>query len=63
MPLFICDQCGCIENTALSMFWCKDSDHPLCSECDADRGKWHGQFEKREPTEKERKEIEEYWKR
>jgi hypothetical protein len=41
MPLFACEQCGCVENTALSPFWIKDDeDWPedvrgkaLCSEC------------------------------
>ena len=41
MPLFICDKCGCIENTALGHFWSKDYGYfgeelrgkALCSEC------------------------------
>lgn len=49
MPLFKCDQCGCVENTALCLYWWRKAhDKPLlCSECDPDIGKWHGQFEKR----------------
>ena len=43
MPLFECDKCGCIENTACTThYWgCSDK---LCSECDT--GKWHDRFEK-----------------
>ena len=44
MPLFICAKCGCLENTALSTYWVRESlkytggleqyqDKPLCSEC------------------------------
>ena len=43
MPLFECDKCHCVENTACTMhYW----GHPtkLCSECDT--GTWHGQFDK-----------------
>lgn len=49
MPLFVCDNCGCIENTALSMFWLNNLDlnpKDLCSECDPRIGKWHGKFPK-----------------
>ena len=42
MPLFICENCGCIENTALGFYWSrkhvkfKDEEmngKALCSEC------------------------------
>lgn len=41
MPLFICENCHCVENTALGQFWSSDSGvYPdpfhgknLCSEC------------------------------
>lgn len=49
MPLFKCSACGCCENTALSN-WAWRRMHkqpPLCSECDPEIGKWHGEFEKR----------------
>lgn len=50
MPLFICSKCGCIENTALSLYWVRSfSDKetpPLCSECDPEIGKWHNRFPK-----------------
>lgn len=47
MPLFRCDKCGCVENTALCMYWAaKSSGNPkLCSECET--GTWHGSFPKR----------------
>ncbi len=55
MPLFKCDQCGCVENTACSGFWHREWDQrdgtgdgrALCSECDPQIGKWHARFEKR----------------
>ena len=42
MPCFVCEKCGCIENSALSMYWSKDwaeyedsslNGMALCSEC------------------------------
>lgn len=48
MPLFRCNQCGCVENTALSNYWpTPDKRHALCSACDPAIGKWHGQFPQR----------------
>lgn len=57
MPLFRCQQCGCVENTALSRFWQRFVDEDfqkvdppkpaLCSECDPAIGVWHGRFPKR----------------
>ena len=52
MALFVCEECRCIENTALSNFW-KKNVHPdmdgraLCSDCDPTIGKWHGKFPRR----------------
>lgn len=42
MSLFVCDICGCVDNTALGDYWAR----PIarCSECG--RGKWHGKFPK-----------------
>ena len=47
MPLFECEQCHCVENTACGSYWGKDK--KLCSECDA--GEWHGLFPKRKASE------------
>src|SRR5574344_1756261 len=42
MGVFVCDKCGCVENTALGRYWMKDYDDmwdtdnlglALCSEC------------------------------
>ncbi len=49
MSLFRCETCGCFENTALSN-WAIRSLHkqpPLCSECDPEIGKWHGEWPKK----------------
>lgn len=57
MPLFKCDQCGCVENTACSGYWHRELDRisgkraaddtrALCSECDPEIGQWHGRFDK-----------------
>lgn len=55
MPLFVCDRCKAIENTALGLFATRgrygNSKEALCSECAPIKenwfdGKWHGQFEK-----------------
>ena len=49
MSLFMCMQCGCVENTALCNYWDQHlSKKPvLCSACDPDIGKWHAQFAQR----------------
>lgn len=46
MSLFRCSECGCVENTASSLYWVRavDKEPPLCSECDPKIGKWHGLF-------------------
>lgn len=56
MPLFVCDECGCVENTALANFYWYRSGIPdipdelrnkaMCSQCDPDIKKWHGKFPK-----------------
>lgn len=49
MPIFRCEQCGCIENTACCGYWWRKSKGQplLCPECDPETSKWHGIFEKR----------------
>lgn len=52
MPLFVCQKCLHVENTALSDYWVQEMDAherggafgPVCSECRT--GDWHGQFPK-----------------
>jgi len=47
MPLFECEKCHVIDNTALTNFWStfRDANLPrLCSECDPDIASWHGIF-------------------
>lgn len=52
MPLFECTKCGCVENTACCNYWSRkiDKKPALCSACDPDIGKWHGNFEQRPAT-------------
>lgn len=47
-PLFICDGCGALENTALGRFWGEKPGDKKCSECAT--GTWHGRWPKNEPT-------------
>lgn len=42
MPLFACERCNTVDNTALAHYWGRDE--KLCSECG--HGEWHGKFEK-----------------
>jgi hypothetical protein len=44
VPVFICESCSCIENTAVSNYWSRGNGPALCSECDPEIGKWHGRF-------------------
>lgn len=51
MSLFVCDECGSVENTALSRRWlrtvttgCKVERKALCSGCNPDIGVWHDRF-------------------
>lgn len=60
MPLFRCDKCGCIDNTAAGgNYWHKhrgegwvkvpvDQQKALCCECFT--GAWHGRFPKIDAT-------------
>ena len=50
MSIFRCVKCGCVDNTATSGWWTRLAEHkdePLCSECNPEIGKWHGEFEKK----------------
>jgi len=50
MGLYMCEECGCVENTALGNFWIKSltkDKKALCTECDPSVGRWHGRFPKR----------------
>jgi hypothetical protein len=42
MPIFICQRCQTLDNSALGEYWGKEE--KLCSECG--RGRWHGAFPK-----------------
>lgn len=45
MPIFVCDNCNHLENTALSRYWYREKGTPaLCSQCDPEIGRWHGRF-------------------
>lgn len=49
MSLYVCDECGVIENTALANYWLRfnpdrEVKSTLCSQCDPAIGKWHGKF-------------------
>ena len=59
MPLFRCEKCNCVENTALGFYWSRKVDWPkeyhgkLCSACGPSHypdgtstglGTWHGKF-------------------
>lgn len=54
MSLFVCEECGCIENTALApRFWSRKVDggdpRSLCSVCDPEGPQeWHGRFDRRQ---------------
>ena|ERR1035437_9476176 len=41
MPIYRCEKCGNVDNTALTNFWTRKGP-ALCSTCDT--GKWHGAF-------------------
>lgn len=54
MSLFVCSKCGCIENTALCLYWTQLREkEKLCSECDPKIGIWHGIFKKEKYNEQE----------
>lgn len=53
MPIFMCRECGCVENTACSNYWSHttiESKPAVCSACDPEIGQWHGRFERRPAT-------------
>ena len=47
MPLFACQKCLCVENTATSNYWTRGNAQALCSECDPMISVWHRKFPKR----------------
>lgn len=51
MSVYICEKCGCIENTGLGGYWRNviKKEPKACSECNT--GKWHNKFEKKHWTE------------
>ena len=51
MSIYICEKCGCIENTALGDYWNNiiNNEPIICSECST--GKWHNRFDKKHWTE------------
>ena len=50
MSIYICEKCGCIENTALGGYWENSlrKEPKFCSECNT--GEWHNEFEKKHWT-------------
>lgn len=52
MPLFMCQTCGTVENTALSNYWVEQIEATRakrdpafkCSACDPGIGHWHNEF-------------------
>lgn len=47
MPIFRCEKCGCVENTAPSGYWSRrDKGVALCTQCDPEIKKWHGMFKR-----------------
>jgi len=67
MPLFVCEKCGCVDNTACGgTFWIvlhKKDNKVLCCECHFGPGKWHNRFPKKIATQSEIKQIKKYWKK
>lgn len=65
MPLFVCEECGCVDNTACGgTFWVvlhAKNDKVLCCECHL--GKWHNRFPKKIATKRKIKQIKKYWKK
>jgi hypothetical protein len=78
MGLFVCEGCGCIENTALGVWWSRHASYwpedvrgkALCSACApatfpdgalTGKGKWHGEFERRQATEEDRHRVKNPW--
>ena len=58
MPIFKCETCGAVDNTACTNYWRRDKPYlggkegtpAQCSECDPKIGKWHGLFPKQNAT-------------
>jgi len=48
MPLFVCDECNSVDNTATSHYWQSHmaGTPALCSACDPKSGRWHDIFER-----------------
>lgn len=48
MPLYECENCHAVDNTAIGNFWEQllENKPRLCTECDPSIGKWHGKFDK-----------------
>ena len=44
MPIFACEQCHVVENTARSGYWMRGGGPALCSQCDPRIRKWHDRF-------------------
>ena len=46
MSIYICEKCGCLENTALGTYWenLYNKEPVMCSECST--GNWHNKFKK-----------------
>jgi len=59
MSLFQCSKCGCAEDTALCRYWAAQLREvkPLCSACDPDIGKWHGEFQRESYAARKKREI------
>ena len=51
MSVYICEKCGCIENTSLGGYWknALRKEPKMCSECNT--GVWHNEFPKKHWTE------------
>lgn len=55
MPLYMCSECGSVDNTALGGYWRQEMEagfdrnkfKPLCSACYPQIGKWHDEFPRR----------------
>lgn len=53
MPVFACENCGCVENTAVSGGYRQRmrGAQMRCAKCDPARGRWHGQFPRKHTRE------------
>ena len=55
MPIFECEECGCVDNTALTRYWHRKrhsdlAGRALCSACDPEINQWHGAFPREKAT-------------